>query len=361
MKAMVNLNHIAEKPAICASAPCRIDMGGTLDISTFYYPLGVWRPSTFNLAVDLRTRVTVLPYEADTVKISSKGFKAASFPAGSAPYDHPLGLMFATADFFNVGGIHIHIESSSPPRSALGGSSSAAVALIAALLKWKTASPDRSLSRKKIALLAHGLEAGVARVPCGLQDQLAAVYGGVNAWFWRGTEHATPFVRKKILKKKQIRKMAAHILLAYCGSTHVSATVNSRWAHDFISGRHRKAWRRIAAYTREFIHAVGAGDYTAAAASMNREMALRKMMTPDVLDDMGRALVRTAAKRRCGARFTGAGGGGCVWAVGRRKDIDRLQPEWRRLLSRGGTSRLLDFNIDTRGLTVRAIDDAIES
>ena len=50
----------------------------------------------------------------------------------------------------------------------------------------------------------------------------------------------------------------------------------------------------------------------AAADAMNRETALRKRMTPEVLDDMGDCLAAAAVQCGCGARFTGAGGGGCI-------------------------------------------------
>jgi D-glycero-alpha-D-manno-heptose-7-phosphate kinase len=131
-------NKILESQQIEASAPCRIDMGGTLDIATFYYPLHHQSPCTFNIALGLRTRVRLQPYTKDMIRISSSGFKAAQFKADAAPFDHPLGLMFATAAYFNAGGIHIEIESQSPPRSALGGSSVAAVALVAAFSKLMT-------------------------------------------------------------------------------------------------------------------------------------------------------------------------------------------------------------------------------
>jgi D-glycero-alpha-D-manno-heptose-7-phosphate kinase len=104
-------------------------MGGTLDIDTFRFPLHHFSPCTFNIALNLRTRVCLLPYRAGMVKVSSKGFKAAEYPFDQAPFDHPLGLIFAIAAYFRAEGVHIVIESSSPPRSALGGSSAAAVAL----------------------------------------------------------------------------------------------------------------------------------------------------------------------------------------------------------------------------------------
>ena len=90
------LRNILETQPVEASAPCRIDMGGTLDIPIFYYPLRHLTPCTFNIAIGLRTRVRLLPYTRDLVKISSIGFEEAEFQMDSAPFKHPLGLMFAT-------------------------------------------------------------------------------------------------------------------------------------------------------------------------------------------------------------------------------------------------------------------------
>ncbi|MCU0540165.1 MAG: galactokinase, partial [Desulfobacterales bacterium] len=44
---------------VSASAPCRVDMGGTLDIRTFSYPLQHRGPCTLNIALDLRTTVSL--------------------------------------------------------------------------------------------------------------------------------------------------------------------------------------------------------------------------------------------------------------------------------------------------------------
>ena len=175
---------IVGKKPIVVSAPCRIDMGGTLDLATFYQPLRRAQPCTFNIAVKHRTTVTLLPFGGNGIKISSRGFESAEFDIDEAPFFHPLGLMFAVAAYFDAAGVHIRIDSSSPPRSALGGSSAAAVALIAALLRARNRLELTAAGRKRIALLAHAVEESVAGVPCGRQDQLAAAFGGVNAWHW---------------------------------------------------------------------------------------------------------------------------------------------------------------------------------
>ena len=77
-----------ESEPIVASAPCRIDMGGTLDIAIFSYPLRHLAPCTFNIALRLRTRVRLLPFTRGKIKISSRGFKDASRPASLVQSTH---------------------------------------------------------------------------------------------------------------------------------------------------------------------------------------------------------------------------------------------------------------------------------
>ncbi len=341
-----NFKYISEPVSV--SAPCRIDMGGTLDISTFYYPLRHLNPCTFNIAVNLRTRVRILPYIKGKIKVSSKGFESAEYPPDAAPFDHPLGLMFAVAAYFRADGVHIEIESSSPPRSALGGSSAAAAALVAAFLKSE--SEDEGMKKEKIVKLAHALEESVAGVPCGLQDQLAAVYGGVNAWYWTG-DPDRPVFRQKALAEPEISDyLESRLLLAYCGIPHESKNINGRWVREFISGRTRDLWHEIVSCTHTFIDALTRQDMGTAVSAMNRELALRKKMTPDVLDETGEKLTAAAAEHNCGARFTGAGGGGCLWALGDQRNVDRLKKVWEKILSEKKGAALLNLEIAWEGL-----------
>ena len=348
-----NIAKILEAKPIVASAPCRIDLGGTLDIRTFYYPLRHLSPCTFNIAVDLRTHVRLLPYHGGRIKITSKGFKSAEFPINQAPFAHPLGLMFAIAAYFNASNIHIQIESQSPPRSALGGSSAAAVALIGAFSKLMGESDSkRPLTRSQIAILAHGLEESVAGVPCGFQDQLAAIYGGTNAWIWPVSIEKPQFRKKMVLPKRVHTDLEKHLLLAYCGKPHASSDINGRWVQQFLAGKYRDFWIEIISCTHQFVDAFGKQNLKKAVEMMSRETSIRQKMTPDVLDQVGTQLVKVAVSVNCGARFTGAGGGGCIWALGEIKHIDRLKPMWEEILSFEKEGKLLDLKIDSKGLVV---------
>ncbi|ETR74217.1 MAG: GHMP kinase [Candidatus Magnetoglobus multicellularis str. Araruama] len=333
---------------VTTSAPCRIDFGGTLDISLLHYTLRHLKPCTFNVALDMRTRVTIRPYTKDQVKISSKGFTDASFSADNLPFDHPLGLMFAIASYYRITGAHIHIDSSSPPRSALGGSSTAAVALIAAL----SSVVDETITPHQIAQLAYQIESNVARVPCGIQDQLAAVSGGVNIWHFGASPAAPQFTQECLSPKMDHSDFQKHILIAYCGVPHESKDINGQWIKQFLQGTSRKQWQQIVHLTHTFTKALLNQDWSTVVSTMNDEVGIRLQMTPDVLDKTGKLLRQSAIDNQCAARFTGAGGGGCMWAIGEIANIDKLRDVWQTILNSHSDASLLQNKIADCGVII---------
>jgi D-glycero-alpha-D-manno-heptose-7-phosphate kinase len=347
-----HLKALTTKQPITASAPCRIDMGGTLDISTFSYPLHHLSPCTFNIAIDLRTTARLEHHRNGYIKISSRGFESAEFPIESPDFSHPLGLMFAIAVYFRAGGVHIIIDSSSPPRSALGGSSAAGVALIAAFSRALEKMGQTPYTTEEIVSLAHEIEASVAGVPCGRQDQLAAAYGGVHAWHWSGDIRKPVFRKQSVIPESRFQELRDHILIAYCGVPHESKDINGRWVKQFIRGQFRKEWMDIVDLTKKFVEALSDLNYSDAVESMNRETALRRAMTPDVFDEIGRKLADKAVSQGCGVRFTGAGGGGCIWALGETENIRRLKGTWESILAERETAAMLTAGIDRAGLRI---------
>jgi D-glycero-alpha-D-manno-heptose-7-phosphate kinase len=333
---------------IITSAPCRIDAGGTLDIPLFYYTLRHLKPCTFNIALDMRTRVCLNPYSSGQVKITSKGFTEACFPAENLPFDHPLGLMFAIVSYYRVSGLHIRIESSSPPRSALGGSSTAAVALISAL----THLINQPVSQNQMASLAYQLESNVARVSCGIQDQLAAIFGGVNAWHFEASPSEKPFVQETLILPNEYPSLEQHILIAYCGEPHESKDINGQWVEQFLTGTTRKKWEQIVLQTQAFNNALIHNDWPRAVAALRSEVDIRMQMTPDVFDKTGLELRQAAIDNHCAARFTGAGGGGCIWAIGETKKIDILRDVWLNILNQYPDASLLQNKIADCGVII---------
>ena len=345
----MNFSPVLKKSPVHVSVPCRIDFGGTLDISTFFMALKHLKPGTLNLALDMRTRVSLHPWEPGRIKISSRGFDTIERDRYETGTDNPMGLMFAVARFFNAHGVHIDIRSASPPRSALGGSSSAAVAIVSAFYHALEKAPDP----EHVTWLAHYLESSVAGVPCGVQDQAAAAFGGVNFWEWGFGDSGPQYVRHPVCETvADIADLNRHILVAYCGIPHESKDVNGRWVKAFKSGRAFKAFEKITGLTRSFTDALKQKAFSAAGEIMNRETRIRCELTPDVLDRTGKVLFEQAGALGCGARFTGAGGGGCLWAVGEAEKIDRLSVSWQETLDRTEDGLILDTSIDTVGIQI---------
>jgi len=257
--------------------------------------------------------------------------------------------MVAVARVLNAHGVHIHINSTSPPRGALGGSSCAAVAIIAAFYT----ALGQPINPEKIVWLAHTLESSVAGVPCGVQDQAAAAFGGVNFWEWRMGETGPGFNRLPVFEsRKEIQGFNDHILVAYCGIPHVSKDINKQWVDTFIQGKTIAVFEKIVDITKEFYLAVKDKNFGLAGELMVKETQLRLGMTPEVLDNTGKKLFERAVALNCGARFTGAGGGGCLWAIGEKENIFRLADAWAELLDPIEDAGILDTRIDRDGIVI---------
>ncbi len=257
--------------------------------------------------------------------------------------------MFAVAQYFDVHGVHIHISSASPPRSALGGSSSAEAAVIAAIMH----ACGMDIQPQAVVHLAQSIESASAGVVCGVQDHAAAVFGKAHLWEWGMGEHGLVWKKKSLFDTiGDAENFQDHFLVAYCGVPHVSVEVNQVWVQEFIKGRNRSQFARIAQITHEFFRALSQKEYVRAARFMNEETQIRLDMTPDVLDNTGKILFELARNNGCGARFTGAGGGGCLWAVGEKTALDGTARAWKSALEPVKTAEILDARPDMAGLVV---------
>ncbi len=348
----VSIREILTKEPVEASAPCRVDAGGTWDIKALAMTLEYEDPVTVNAALDMRTRVCLLPYRDGWVRVSSKGFhpEGMSGMTGSCPFDPPFGLFFAAVERFGFHGVHVRIASDSPPRSALGGSSTALTALLQALSSLAKVLGAPRLPPRALLMLGYQLEEGVSGGFCGMQDQAAAVYGGVNLWRWRYGRTGTPFRREPLLDVHGCRDFSHCLLVAHSGHDHDSGSVNRRWVESFLSGRTRSGWVKANRTVHDLARALRARDWGRAAECLREEMAVRREITPDALIPETSALVEAAEAEGCGARFAGAGAGGAVWAVGPHALVAGLRSRWAEVLKPMKGGRLLGCGIDSRGV-----------
>jgi len=348
---MLSVKKILEQHAVKASAPCRIDSGGTWDIKALALPLEPATPVTVNMALNLRTWVSLLPHKDGWVRISSEGFpRGEEHPSHELPFDSQFGLFFAAVSHFGLHGLRIHIRSDSPVKSALGGSSTALVALLKALSEVSLMLGQKKRSKGEILHLGYHLEDGVTDGYCGVQDQAAAVYGGVNRWAWCYGNKGSFLKRKLLLDNRGQRELSKRILVAYSGKQHISSRVNRVWVNDFLSGKTRAGWMEVNGVVGLLAEALEKEAWDEVAGLLNEEMAIRRRITPDALIPVTEKLIDQAEKMGCGARFAGAGGGGSLWALGEIDRIRDLKRTWDKSLApvRGG--RVLECAVDPNGV-----------
>jgi D-glycero-alpha-D-manno-heptose-7-phosphate kinase len=349
---MISVKKILEQDHFSVSAPCRIDSGGTWDIKAMALPFDAIKPVTVNIALNLRTTVELLPFEDKYIKISSQGFDFAQvFSIKDLPLTPPFGLFCAAVSCFGLHGLEIRIRSQSPVKSALGGSSTALAALVKALsdlliqLGFK-----KKMPRKDILYLAYHLEDAVSGGRCGFQDQAAAVFGGVNQWNWRYKDRVSPYERVPLLDRKGQKKLSERLLVAYSGTTHVSAQTNRDWVQDFFSGKTRAGWVKVNEIVKKFATSVMEQDWKRAVSYLKGEMNLRRELTPEALTPVTLTLINQAQDKKCGARFSGAGAGGCVWSIGEACDVRQVKKVWAKTLEPIEGATLLDCEVDPDGV-----------
>ncbi len=341
---------LSENP-VSASAPCRIDAGGTWDIRAFALPCRNQLPATVNIALDLRTCVTILPYETGSIKISSTGFcEFESASADSVPFDSRFGLFFAAASYFGFHGLEIRIDSGSPVQAAMGGSSTALAALLLALYRLDRRFGGTGGSRTEILRLAFFLEDSLSGGFCGMQDHAAAVYGGVNQWFWSYGQ-ARMFRRGRLLDKKSARSFDQKLVVAHSGKRHVSSLTNRRWVEDFLAGRTRKGWLEANRIVNRFAECISRKNWKEAVVFLRKETALRRVLTPEAFTPLTESMVKAAEAEGAGARFAGAGAGGAVWALAPDTETAaKVRKGWQKLVAGTKGALVLECRTDYSGV-----------
>jgi D-glycero-alpha-D-manno-heptose-7-phosphate kinase len=346
----VSVKKVLEQNPIQGSAPCRIDSGGTWDIKAMALPFEKIGPATLNMALNLRTTVVLFPYKEGWVKIGSEGFaRDEEQSVDRLVFNSPFGPFFAAISHFGFHGLTAKIESDSPVKSALGGSSTALVALIKALSKLRVSMGGKGLSNEDTLHLAYHVEDGISGGNCGIQDQAAAVYGGVNLWIWNYGKRGNPLKKKSLLNKKGERELSRCIIVAYSGKSHASAHINLTWVRGFLGGEKRAGWIQINDIVKDLANSIKEREWNNAAMLLRKEMAVRREITPQALIPITRRLIDLAEDAGCGARFAGAGGGGSVWALGEPGRILRLRKNWEKELAPIKGAGILGCTIDHSG------------
>jgi len=307
----------------------RVDCGGTWDLVPFALTRQSWEPATVNVALDLRVQVRLAPFLRGHVRIQVNEDEGYVFCYDDLSISGHLALPIAILAHFNVAGLDVRISSPVPAGSGLGGSGALAVTLVSALASAAGLVDFRPpMSRRHTAVLAHRLEDGLRLSMTGLQDQLAAAYGGANLWGWTYGRETTLFKRQSVIRSRDIDRASSSFLVAHTGSTRPSMVTSAKYVDSFLRGSSSKQWHAINALTHAFARALRDGAWVRAAHLLRQAQELRTEVLADEVLEKDQPFLQQATLHGCGAAFGGGNTGGCVWAVGEPRAISRLRAVW---------------------------------
>ena len=291
---------------------CRVDLaGGTLDI----WPLGQLHPGarTINVAVDVPVTVRLQASPSGYWVRQGDSEVRASSPAGllKDPLTALPGLLLEALE---VPPVELTLESGSPRGGGLGGSSALAVALVRAAERFLGRSAAAPVD---VAALVRDIEARLMGLPTGNQDQFPPLLGGVLEV--RYQPGGTRVRRLDGTGALDLADLAGAFTLAYSGKSHISAEQNWQVVRrrlegdpeviELLEGISRAAGKVAAALT--------AGDLETAGRAVGEEWSLRRRLAPGVSTPELEALLEAALQAGAwGGKACGAGGGGCVVALG---------------------------------------------
>ena len=327
--------------SVTFSAPTRVDLaGGTLDI----WPVGllVPRAATVNVAISLRARATVAPARRYRVVNQERGLDLSA-DSCEPFFRHPFAVLAGRLlEFFRPPvPIEVRFETSAPPGSGLGGSSSLGMAIAGALNRVC----DAGWSVAQLVRIVMDTEVRILRTATGAQDQFAAGLGGTRVHHWESPEPRSESLPWMDGGTDPLRE---RFVLVYTGEAHSSADSNGSVLERIFAGE-PAALRGIgeiaeAAYAMR--DALLARDWDRVTETLDREWAARQALSEAVTTPTIERL--EAALRKAGARAVkacGAGGGGTMIAMappGQRSAVAAAARE------AGGT--VLDADSDPVGL-----------
>ena len=302
--------------SVTFSAPTRIDLaGGTVDI----WPVGllVPRAATVNAAISLRAQATVSPGSRFRVVNHQRGLDLSSTSPEAFVRDPFAALAGRLLEFFEPRKpVEVEFETTAPPGSGLGGSSSLGMAIAGALSQATGA----GWTIRQLVRIVMDAEVRILRTATGSQDQFAAGLGGTRVHHW-----VSPEPRSEPLPWLDggADPLEERFVLVYTGEAHSSADPNGSVLERIFAGEPAavRGIEVIAEAAYGMRDALLQRDWDGVSEMLDIEWGARRALSDLVTTATIERL--SDAMRQAGARAVkacGAGGGGTMIAIAHPAD-----------------------------------------
>jgi len=309
---------------IMARAPVRnADLGGWRDTRLFS------SGKVLNMAIRLYTYVCLIPTAEEGVHIESHDIDDTAYVRNvrDMEYAGALGLLkAAVAGSGTHGSFKVIARSEAPPASGLGSSAALAVAMLGALARYER----RVMLPHQVAFAAQRIETNLLNLECGVQDQLAAAFGGIN---FIEVNYPNARVTPVPVSDATLCDLETHMLVVYTGKSHFSSGTHKKVIENFERGDPQtlRAFDGLDTTAEKGAEALMRGDLRGYADALNANWEFQKGLHQSITTPEVEALHAEAVKLGCiGFKLNGAGAGGTAAIICERNTQKRIQERIER-------------------------------
>ena len=242
-----------------------------------------------------------------TIHAENYGDRYSIDPPQGSYSKHPL--IEAAMEFMGIplgAAVEVSIHSEVPAGCSTGTSAAVSTALIGALDMLR----GGRLAAHEVALAAQRIETQMLGLQCGIQDQIASAYGGINFIDMYNYPHAS--VSRLHVPETLLWELEARLSLVFVGQSHNSSDVHKQVIAELERGGSADAkLEPIRRCAREAKEALCAGDLLRLGHSMIDNTAAQEALHPELVGVHHRAIIEIArAHHAIGWKVNGAGGEG---------------------------------------------------
>ena len=336
----LNTDNMKKIELVVTKTPLRVSfLGGGTDIKYFYKYYG---GSVLSCAIDKHVYVTVKRHSPCFREKYRLNYSKSEAGNQLSKIENNIVRECIKLTKINFP-IYISTVADVPTGSGLGGSSSFTVGLLNALYSIQ----GKNITKKRLYKESCMIEIDLLNEPIGKQDQVPAVYGGLNFISFKKNDS----IKINNIKENKIyRDLFKSSLLIWTQSTRSASKVLKNQKKNFKLNVERL--KRIKANADIFYKSIKKNNkinLKELGVLVNKSWEEKKRLSSKISDKKIDIIINNAIKIGCyGSKLLGAGGGGFIIIFGKKKHTNLIKKKYKEKV-------YFNFNLETLGSEVITI------